>query len=111
MVILNATCGLILKAPVASISIFDLVYVLKSFLKNGLFELIFEKTCSYYETCYTFEKFSNLLFLLSLSLYFIFYYNFDKKFQASFKRIVKNKSSESNENKPAVNRLVFNKIE
>ena len=90
MVILNATCGLILKSSSASISIYDLIYFINAFLNNGVFVLneFSLKICSFSETCYTFEKFSNLLFFVSLSLYFIFYYNFDKNFQAAFKRIL-----------------------
>ena len=107
MVIINATCAMVLKAPVASISIINLVYLLSQFSKNGYFNLSDRKTCYFYETCYAFEKFSNLLFLLSLSLYFVFYYNFDKNFQASFKRILNN---DSKENDSAVSRIVLNKF-
>ena len=92
MVILNALIGVILKLTSVYASIFDLVqfiivlYDLKgrSILDSLIFHFI---TCSDDNNCFLVEKFGNLFYLISLSIYLMFFYHFDKNFRISLLKI------------------------
>ena len=92
MVILNALIGVILKLTSVYASIFDLVqfiivlYDLKgrSILDSLVYHFI---TCSDDNRCFLVEKFGNLFYLISLSIYLMFYYHFDKNFRTSLLKI------------------------
>ena len=100
MVILNALMGVILKLTSVYASIFDLVqfiivlYDLKgrSILDSLVFHFI---TCSDDNSCFLVEKFGNLFYLISLSIYLFFFYHFDKNFRTSFMRLFFNDEKKS----------------
>ena len=105
MVILNALLGLILKLTSIYSSIFDLVSFISVIniyefeeldLLNGMFNLIV--LCSNDNKCLLIEKFGNLFYLISLSIYLIFFYHFDKNFRISFLRIITHEKKNTNEN-------------
>ena len=90
MVILNALIGVILKITLVYASIFDLVNFISSFsvgipLLNGIQNFIL--ICSKDNICFLVENFGNLFYLISLSIYLIFFYHFDKNFRTSFLRL------------------------
>ena len=93
MVILNALIGVILKLTSIYASFHDLVQFIKGLnlfsdrlsLLNGTFNFIL--ICSNDNTCFLIERFGNLFYLISLSIYLIFFYHFDKNFRISFLRI------------------------
>ena len=95
MVILNALIGVILKSASVYASIFDLVnfitglyYSNGSSLFNGIYNFII--ICSKDNSCFLVEKFGNLFYLISLSIYLFFFYHFDKNFRISFLRLFHN---------------------
>ena len=103
MVIFNALLGLILKLPSVYASIFDLVQFIHTLnsptiesLLHSVFNLII--ICSNDNTCFLMERFGNLFYLISLSIYLIFFYNFDKNFRISFLRIFNNDKKSTNKN-------------
>ena len=103
MVIFNALLGLILKLASIYASIFDFVlfiYALyyaerKPFL-NGLYNFVV--ICSNDNTCFLIERFGNLFYLISLSIYLVFFYHFDKNFRTSFLRIFTGEKKNTNKN-------------
>lgn len=95
LVVLNSIINFTCKLPSTLISINEMVQSINSlshFSNNiwiGLSDKIYsiEMNCQNSNLCQALEKFSIDLFLLSLSLDFIFYYNFDIKFKKSFLNI------------------------
>ena len=94
MVILNALLGLILKLASVYASIYDLVDFIiglyDTYKYNGLLlddTYKYNIICSTNNTCFLIEKFGNLFYLISLSIYLFFFYNFDKNFRTSFLRL------------------------
>ena len=93
MVILNALIGVILKLTSIYASIHDLIEFVNGLnlfsdrlsLLNGTFNFIL--ICSNDNMCFLIERFGNLFYLISLSIYLIFFYHFDKNFRISFLRI------------------------
>lgn len=95
MVILNAILGVILRVASVVNSILDWVFFI-----NNLFNYIdilgyFYTFCQNDNSCFLIEKFSNILYLISLSIYLIFFYHFDKNFRTSFLRLLDNKKKEN----------------
>lgn len=94
MVILNLTSNLLLKFPLL-LNAFIEFYVEEIqretvdqndnyiYSKNFIFYY-----CYYYKSCDWFDLFSNLLFYVSISLSFLFFFKFDKNFESSFRRSV-----------------------
>ena len=94
MVILNAFIGVVLKLASLYASIFDLVHFIPAlFNSEGVSIYMFNASlnliiiCSKDNMCFLVEKFGNLFYLISLSIYLIFFYHFDKNFRISFLRI------------------------
>ena len=101
MVILNALIGLILKLASVYPSIFDLYYFisgldLPDIVVDNLFNFII--ICSKDNACFLIEKFGNLFYLISLSIYLIFFYHFDKNFRISFLRLFKGEKKNTKKN-------------
>lgn len=99
MVILNALIGVILKIPSVYTSIFDLVFFITALHDASLQSLSLTlpsynliKICSNDPSCFMVDKFANIFYLISLSIYFVFFYHFDKNFRSSFLRLFKLKS-------------------
>ena len=106
MVILNATFGLILKFPSTFSSLFDLVNLIKMTIKRNINDSLISifiyyliKICSFDQMCHTIERFANTLYLVSLASLFVFYFNFDKKFNSSFKFVFSRQKKEANKKK------------
>ena len=91
MVILNAIIGVILKLASVINSIFDWIFFMKNLspiltITGRLYIL-----CQNNNSCFLLDIFSNILYLISLSIYLIFFYHFDKNFRTSFLRLFANK--------------------
>ena len=92
LVVLNSAINLTCKLPSTLISINEMVQSINSIstlgyqLGIGQSDKInsFEMDCQKSNACQAFEKFSMDLFLLSLALDIVFYYNFDLKFKNCF---------------------------
>ena len=100
MVILNALLGLILKLNLVFASIFDLVHFIDGLYDSGGESLLdtyfnFFVICSNDNVCFLIEKFGNIFYLVSLSIYLFFFYHFDKNFRISFLRLFKNEKKNS----------------
>ena len=109
MVILNALLGLILKVASVYASIYDLVHFITAITAFNSDSNGFDKPfliasnnfyiiCSKDITCFLIEKFGNLFYLISLSIYLIFFYHFDKNFRASFLRLFKDEKKNTKNN-------------
>ena len=105
MVILNAFIGVILKLASVYASIFDLVnFIFALFNPDGLSINMINASlnviiiCSEDETCFLIEDFANLFYLISLSIYLIFFYHFDKNFRTSFLRLFNDKKKNTKNN-------------
>ena len=91
MVIFNAFLSVVLKAALAYTSISDLVhFIFALYNSQGKINLDtyfnFNFICSNDLTCFLIERFGNLFYLISLSIYLMFFYHFDNKFRTSFLR-------------------------
>lgn len=95
MVILNAILGVILRVASVINSIFDWVFFIHNLFYRFNFAGHSYTLCNNNNSCILLEKISNLLYLISLSIYLIFFYNFDKNFSTSFSRLFDNKKKEN----------------
>ena len=92
MVILNTALNIIFKVPSLIYSIIDFyesIYRLdyNYFLFHGGFGRFYMGFCNYAYFCHMFLRFSDILFLISISIQLFFFVHFDKKFKFSFYRI------------------------
>lgn len=108
MVVLNASLGLVLKAPSAFSSIYDLVNFIADFYldldfredEDFLDRLYYNlKICSFDLTCSTLESIANMLYFLLLFLFFMFCFKFDKKFKTCVQKVVPFLKKKSNQKK------------
>ena len=97
MVILNAILGVILRVASVVNSIFDWVIFINNLLYTFNLAGHSFTLCNNNNICLLLEKISNLLYLISLSIYLIFFYHFDKNFRTSFLRLFDNKKKENKE--------------
>ena len=106
MVILNVLIGIILKLASVYASIFDLVNFIRFALLDSdgfskyAFKLIMNLIiiCSKDNMCFLIEKFGNLFYLISLSIYLFFFYHFDKNFRTCFHRIFNDEKKNATNN-------------
>lgn len=109
MVVLNALVNVFLKLPV-TINTFveihmSLVYF-NVFLSSFQFKENYQTTssliyfCQELNGCELFESVSNMLYMLSLTLGLLFYYNFDKNFKSSFRRLMFNEEPAKKKKQP-----------
>lgn len=95
MVILNAALGVILRVASVLNSIFDWVIFMNNiFYRFNISGRLYD-SCNNNNSCFLIEKLSNILYLISLSIYVVFFYNFDKNFRTSFLRLFDNKKKEN----------------
>ena len=97
-VILNSLANVCLKIPICITSLNDLRVIIFRF-DFSLFETVHLETnsfvfpytmgyvCELTKVCQVFKKFGHFLFLVSLSLNFLFLKHFDKNFQLAFGKI------------------------
>ena len=108
MVILNAALGVLLKLPSVFNSIFDWIFFINNLLDTLVsIEFHFYKLCYEDNFCFLLDKFSNILYLISISIYLIFFYHFDKNFRTSLLRLLVNKKKEGE----TINKLLVFKDE
>ena len=92
MVILNTTLNLLLKLPA---SLYSLIYLWYSIYlqhniptvwENRALERFFKRVCIDAKFCDMLQKLSDFLYLLSISLQFVFYKHYDKKLNSAIKK-------------------------
>ena len=86
LVILNSIINLILRLPSTLLSINETIRSINDYSKSGNIKnylYISEVICYYTGLCQAIDQFTVNLFLLSLGLDFLLYYNFDKNFKLS----------------------------
>ena len=98
MVILNALLGVIRRVASVVNSIFDWVFFIHNLFYPFHYSGILYILCHNNNSCFLLEKFSNILYLISLSIYLIFFYHFDKNFRTSFLRLIDNKKKQNKTN-------------
>ena len=93
MVIFNTTLNLLLKLPTALYSMIYLFYgiyrqhINYSVSENRNWNKFYMRVCIDAYLCEMFLKLSEFLYLLSISLQFLFYKHYDKKLNSAFKKI------------------------
>lgn len=97
LIILNALAGLILKSFSVISPIFTLAYqvnFLRFHLNNGFNPKISRfsiRTCNTNYVCNTLDTCGRLFFLLNLTLPFVFFFNFDSKFNECLRKLLAKK--------------------
>ena len=97
MVIFNTTLNLLLKLPTALYSMIYLFYGIYrqykaySVLQNRTWYRFYKRVCIDAYFCEMFLKLSEFLYLLSISIQFLFYKHYDKKLNSAIKKIFESK--------------------
>lgn len=116
MAILNSLVNVLLKTPSTIMSIIELVRFIIGYHRyssgyNGSNwtkirqsdayypYIVFFNKCELLNTCQAFEEFSKSLFMISIGIDVLIYYNFDKKFKEAFSRTFSSSNNTKNEEK------------
>ena len=86
LVILNSIINLVLRLPSTLLSIIETIHSIGEFKENSIEKTDLYKSlmiCYYTGLCQAIDQFIVNMFLLSLGLDFLLYYNFDKNFKLS----------------------------
>lgn len=100
LVVTFAIISFLLKSPASVKSIIDSAHlndnILEPFARNHI-NYLYEWFCVYSRICPTFDKFSSILFAMSISTNIFFYYLLDNNFRFGFNIAVNKLISNSNE--------------